>query len=188
LEAVLEALLVFHVGTWDYARPYIAHGYAANATVVQEKQKGSDLCGGIGVAVSPMTAAFAEAIGMAEPYGAIFDQPKAGSPAANAGIEAGDVLTAINGSAALAHQHTRRPRRTAQGTLVIDEFVAAAWAKTLPLAGTAIVGDVPIKPTPIIARTAITVIFMAHLLFDLLVGPHHCALNIPFDQLRRAAT
>jgi hypothetical protein len=72
--------------------------------------------------------------------------------------------------------------------LVIDEFVAAAWAKTLPLAGTAIVGDVPIKPSPIIARTAITVIFMAHLLVDFRPGPHHCALNIPFDQLRRAAT
>jgi serine protease Do len=45
-----------------------------------------------------MTTAFAEAIGMVEPYGAIFDQPKAASPAADAGIEAGDVITAINGS------------------------------------------------------------------------------------------
>jgi serine protease Do len=45
-----------------------------------------------------MTAAFAESLGMAEPYGAIFDRPEPGSPAATAGIEQGDVLTAINGN------------------------------------------------------------------------------------------
>jgi serine protease Do len=94
----MEALLGFHVGILVYATPYTAHAYAAHATVVQEKQKGNDLCGWMGVAVSPMTAAFAESLGMAEPYGAIFDQPEPGSPAATAGIEQGDVLTAINGS------------------------------------------------------------------------------------------
>ncbi len=55
-------------------------------------------CGWIGVQVSPMTRAFADSLGMAEPYGAIFDQPEAGSPAADGGIQAGDVITAINGS------------------------------------------------------------------------------------------
>ena len=64
----------------------------------QENQNGNDLCGWIGVAVRPMTAAFAASLGMAVPYGAIFDQPEPGSPAANAHIEQGDVLTAINGS------------------------------------------------------------------------------------------
>jgi len=59
------------------------------------------------------------------------------------------------------HQHTRRPRRHAQGTLVTGEFVAAAWAKTLPLAGTAIVGDVAIKPLPIATRAARTIIRIA---------------------------
>jgi serine protease Do len=38
---------------------------------------------------------------MDEPYGAIFDQPDPDSPAAAAGIEQGDVLTRINGSALL---------------------------------------------------------------------------------------
>jgi serine protease Do len=94
----MEALLGFHVGFLVYATPYTAHAHAAHATVVQEKQKGNDLCGWMGVAVSPMTAAFAESLGMAEPYGAIFDQPEPGSPAATAGIEQGDVLTEINGS------------------------------------------------------------------------------------------
>jgi len=44
-----------------------------------------------------MTRAFADSLGMVRPYGAIFGQPKPGSPAAQAGIEAGDVITAING-------------------------------------------------------------------------------------------
>jgi serine protease Do len=68
------------------------------ATVTQENQNGNDLCGWIGVAVRPMTAEFAASLGMAVPYGAIFDQPEPGSPAANAQIEQGDVITAINGS------------------------------------------------------------------------------------------
>jgi serine protease Do len=55
-------------------------------------------CGWIGVAVTPMTRAFADSLGMAEPYGAIFAQPEPGSPAAHAKIQAGDVITAINGS------------------------------------------------------------------------------------------
>jgi len=56
------------------------------------------VCGWMGVKVSPMTAAFADSLGMTEPYGAIFDRPQPGSPAANAGIEAGDAVTAINGT------------------------------------------------------------------------------------------
>jgi serine protease Do len=55
-------------------------------------------CPWIGVEVSPMTAPVANSLGMAVPYGVIFDRPEAGSPAAKAGIEAGDVIITINGS------------------------------------------------------------------------------------------
>jgi len=55
-------------------------------------------CGWMGAQVRPMTRAFAASLGMAIPYGAIFDQPEPGSPAENAGIQASDVLTSINGS------------------------------------------------------------------------------------------
>jgi hypothetical protein len=65
---------------------------------VQHEQEASSLCGWIGVRVGPMTAGFANSLGMAEPYGAIFEEPESGSPAANAHIESGDVLTTINGS------------------------------------------------------------------------------------------
>src|SRR6516165_5239556 len=37
-------------------------------------------CPWIGVEVSPMTAPVANSLGMAVPYGAIFDRPEAGSP------------------------------------------------------------------------------------------------------------
>src|SRR6516164_2075516 len=56
------------------------------------------VCGWIGVKVSPMTKPFAESLGMTELYGAIFDQPRPGSPAAQANIELGDVITAVNGT------------------------------------------------------------------------------------------
>ncbi len=57
----------------------------------------SPLCGSIGVRVHPVTTAFAQSLGMTEPYGAIFGQPRPGSPAAKAGIERYDVVTAIEG-------------------------------------------------------------------------------------------
>jgi S1-C subfamily serine protease len=41
-------------------------------------------CAWIGVEVAPMTAPVANSLGMAVPYGAIFDRPEAGSPAAKA--------------------------------------------------------------------------------------------------------
>jgi S1-C subfamily serine protease len=37
-------------------------------------------CAWIGVEVAPMTAPVANSLGMAVPYGAIFDRPEAGSP------------------------------------------------------------------------------------------------------------
>jgi serine protease Do len=73
-------------------------GLAAETSVAQQQPEGVSSCGRIGVQVRPMTAAFAESLGMTEIYGAIFDRPEPGSPAASAGIEAGDVLTAINGT------------------------------------------------------------------------------------------
>jgi serine protease Do len=63
------------------------------------------VCGSIGVQVSPMTAAFADSLGMTAPYGAIFRRPKPGSPASSAGIEAGDVVTSINGAPLSSWRH-----------------------------------------------------------------------------------
>ena len=108
-------LLGLHFGIWQHAMSHAAHTYAATATRAQENHDGSHLCGWMGVRVSPMTAAFAESLGMAQPYGAIFDQPEAGSPAAAAGIEQGDVLTAIN-AAAVGLRRTHLTRRSLSDT------------------------------------------------------------------------
>jgi predicted metalloprotease with PDZ domain len=55
-------------------------------------------CNSIGVKVGPMTPAVADSLGMTERYGAVFRRPRSGGPAAKAGIEAFDVVTAINGA------------------------------------------------------------------------------------------
>jgi S1-C subfamily serine protease len=69
----------------------------AQASPPAGAQGNEAVCGWIGVDVRPITKPFAESLGMTEPYGAIFDRPQPGSPAAHASIEAGDVLTTING-------------------------------------------------------------------------------------------
>jgi S1-C subfamily serine protease len=84
-----------------------------------QAQQAPTVCGWIGVQVSPMTAAFADSLGMTEIYGAIFDRPEPGSPAASAHIEAGDVITSING-ARLVHagDFATTIAQTAPGTTV----------------------------------------------------------------------
>ncbi len=91
----LEALLALYAGfsgcTWADAAP-------SNLRLAQAEQNKNELCGWIGVGVTPMTRAVALSLGMAEPYGAILAEPQPGSPAAAAHIEQGDVLTSINGA------------------------------------------------------------------------------------------
>jgi S1-C subfamily serine protease len=54
-------------------------------------------CGAIGVKVRKLSTAMIDSLGLTERYGAVFDRPQTGSAAAQAGIQAGDVVTAING-------------------------------------------------------------------------------------------
>ena len=75
----------------------IGHIALAHDSLPGRAQDASGMCGWIGVEVSPMTKPFAESLGMTEPYGAIFERPQRGSPAAHARIRAGDVLTTIDG-------------------------------------------------------------------------------------------
>jgi len=75
----------------------IGHIALAHGSPPARAQASRGACGWIGVAVSPITKPFAESLGMTEPYGAIFERPQKGSPAAHARIQAGDVITTING-------------------------------------------------------------------------------------------
>ena len=65
--------------------------------VAQLKDKGVVSRGWIGVHIQPVTAEIAESLGMKGNEGALVAEPQAGSPAAKAGIESGDVITAVNG-------------------------------------------------------------------------------------------
>ena len=70
----------------------------AKLVVAQLKDKGYITRGWLGVQVQPVTADIADSLGMKQARGAMVDSPQDGSPAAKAGIEAGDVITAVNGT------------------------------------------------------------------------------------------
>lgn len=55
--------------------------------------------GWLGVQIQPVTGEIAESLGLAEAKGALVNDPQEGSPAAKAGMKAGDVITAVNGVA-----------------------------------------------------------------------------------------
>jgi serine protease Do len=69
----------------------------AKMVVAQLKDHGHVTRGWIGARVQPVTADIANSLVMKKVEGAIVDEPQAGSPAAKAGIVAGDVITAVDG-------------------------------------------------------------------------------------------
>ena len=69
------------------------------SVVAQLKDSGKVTRGWLGVHIQPVTAELAENLGLRTPEGALVADPQANSPAAKAGILAGDVITAVNGAA-----------------------------------------------------------------------------------------
>ena len=67
------------------------------SVVDQLKTHGSVTRGWIGVQIQPVTQDIADSLGLKKAEGALVAEPQANSPAAKAGIEAGDVITAVNG-------------------------------------------------------------------------------------------
>jgi len=65
--------------------------------VAQLKDKGTVSRGWIGVQIQPVTADIAESLGLKKAEGALVAEPQSNGPAAKAGIESGDVITAVNG-------------------------------------------------------------------------------------------
>ncbi|MGP9813496.1 Do family serine endopeptidase [Rhodopseudomonas sp. NSM] len=70
----------------------------AKLVIAQLKDKGVVTRGWLGVQVQPVTAEIADSMGLKQARGALVDSPQDGSPAAKAGIAAGDVITAVNGA------------------------------------------------------------------------------------------
>ena len=112
----------------------------AKLVVAQLKDKGAVTRGWLGVQVQPVTAEIADSLGLKEARGAIVDNPQDGSPAAKAGIEAGDVITAVNGTAIKDSRDLARTIATlAPGTSVKIDVVHKGDTKTVTLA----LGELP---------------------------------------------
>ena len=68
-----------------------------DSVVSQLKEHGSVTRGWIGVQIQPVTADIADSLGLKKAEGALVAEPQANSPAQKAGIEAGDVITSVDG-------------------------------------------------------------------------------------------
>ena len=66
------------------------------SVVAQLKDKGTVTRGWIGVQIQPVTPEIADSLGMKKPGGALVAEPQKDGPAAKAGIQSGDVITAVN--------------------------------------------------------------------------------------------
>jgi serine protease Do len=71
----------------------------AKLIVAQLKDKGSVTRSYIGVQVQPVTADIANSLGMKNAAGALVAETQPDTPAAKAGVQSGDVITAVNGNA-----------------------------------------------------------------------------------------
>ena len=65
----------------------------------QLRASGRVIRGRIGVTIAPVTKEVAESIGLGKPTGALVQGVEAGGPADKAGIEAGDIITKVDGKA-----------------------------------------------------------------------------------------
>lgn len=94
------------------------------SVVAQLKDKGSVTRGWIGVQIQPLTQELADSLGIKKAAGALVAEPQKDSPAVKAGIQAGDVITAVDGNPVIdARDLARRissmpPKTTVKLTLV----------------------------------------------------------------------
>ena len=102
--------------------------------VAQLREKGSVTRGWIGVQIQPVTADIAEGLGLKKAAGALVSEPQPNSPAAKAGIESGDVITAVDGNTVNdARELARRIGTMAPGTSVKLTVMHQGQEKTVTL-------------------------------------------------------
>jgi serine protease Do len=71
----------------------------AKNVIAQLKDGGHVTRGWLGVQIQPVTSDVADALGLKQAAGALVTEPQSGSPAAKAGVKAGDVIVSIDGGA-----------------------------------------------------------------------------------------
>src|SRR6267154_2391144 len=110
------------------------------AVVGQLKDKGSVARGWIGVQIQPVTSDIADSLGLKGTSGALVAEPQADGPAIKAGIQAGDVITAVNGVALKdARDLARTIGSMAPGSSVKLTVLQKGQEKTITLS----LGDLP---------------------------------------------
>jgi serine protease Do len=102
--------------------------------VAQLRDKGTVTRGWIGVQIQPVTSELADSLGLKKAAGALVSEPQTNSPAAKAGIESGDVITAVDGkSIADARELARKIGTMAPGVSVKLDLIRQGQEKTVTL-------------------------------------------------------
>src|SRR4051794_19072866 len=104
-------------------------------TVINQlKDKGSVSRGWIGVQIQPVTSEIADSLGLKKAEGALVAEPQADGPAAKAGVQSGDVITAVNGESVKdARELARTIGGIAPGTAVKLNVLHKGQEKTIDL-------------------------------------------------------
>ena len=104
------------------------------SVVTQLKEKGTVTRGWIGVQIQGVTPEIAESLGLKSAEGALVAEPQAGSPATQAGIESGDVITSVNGQAVKdARDLAKKISSMSPGTSVTLNVLHKGQSKTMSL-------------------------------------------------------
>ena len=112
----------------------------AKMVVSQLEKDGHVTRGWLGVQIQPVTADIADSLGLKKAQGAMVDEPRSDSPAAKAGIESGDVITAVDGAPVKdARDLARTIGTTMPGTSVKLDIIRKGEPRTVSLT----VGQMP---------------------------------------------
>jgi serine protease Do len=107
----------------------------AKLVVAQLREKGAVTRGWLGVQIQPVTSEIAESLGLKKAEGALVAEPQPNSPAAKAGLQPGDVITGVNGTAVKdARDLARQIAGQAPGRSVKLDMLRKGQASTVEVA------------------------------------------------------